>query len=41
MMSSFEQRHPYWFAGAQIDRDVQVYVSFHSKNFAKFSNLLF
>ena len=41
MMSSFEQRHPYWFAGAQIDRDIQVHVSFSSKVPMKLLKLLF
>ena len=41
MMSSFEQRHPYWFVGAQIDRDIQVHVSFNSKSPLNLLKLLF
>ena len=27
MQSSYEKRHPYWFSGAKIDRNIQISVS--------------
>ena len=27
MQSSYEKRHPYWFSGAMIERNIQISVS--------------